>query len=336
MKTLKSFLYHNFNEKKSLGLLMAIILCSTIINQILDANKTITPTDFSCYEDLFYATEENISVETTIDSRIKPIKKPTKIGPKTNSLFNFDPNTTSKDSLQLLGISKYASNNLDKYLKKGGQINKKEDLQKIYGISLRTYNNLKDFIKIENSKNEALNESPTLPSDSIINNEIAKNEIPDNISEKTIKNLKPILIDINQADEIQLQYVSGIGPAFAKRIVKYRNLLGGYHQKNQLLEVYGLDIEKFNEIKDQITVSKENFSVININTDDYKELSKHPYISSQEARLLVAYKEKHGSYKNPYDIIKIGVMDSFFVQKIIPYLPDSLLRQKAHTPLTSL
>jgi competence ComEA-like helix-hairpin-helix protein len=48
-------------------------------------------------------------------------------------------------------------------------------------------------------------------------------------------------IDINTADSAAWVALNGIGPGFAKRIMTYREKLGGFYQVDQLKEVYGLD-----------------------------------------------------------------------------------------------
>lgn len=54
---------------------------------------------------------------------------------------------------------------------------------------------------------------------------------------------KGATIDLNSADTLLLTRVPGIGAAFARRIYKYRELLGGYYVVEQLQEVYGMDRE---------------------------------------------------------------------------------------------
>ena len=47
-------------------------------------------------------------------------------------------------------------------------------------------------------------------------------------------------LELNSADSATLVAVPGIGPAFARGILKYREKLGGYHSLDQLAEVYVL------------------------------------------------------------------------------------------------
>ena len=56
------------------------------------------------------------------------------------------------------------------------------------------------------------------------------------------------VIELNQADTLTLKKIPGIGSTFARRIVGYRELLGGFYTVEQLAEVYGIDEERYNAL----------------------------------------------------------------------------------------
>jgi len=58
-------------------------------------------------------------------------------------------------------------------------------------------------------------------------------------------NRKIPLLDINTSDSSALVTLPGIGPVLSMRIIRYRNLLGGFWSVNQLKEIYGLPEETF-------------------------------------------------------------------------------------------
>jgi DNA uptake protein ComE-like DNA-binding protein len=132
-------------------------------------------------------------------------------------------------------------------------------------------------------------------------------------------NKQVTVIDINTADSLALLDVKGIGPAFAGRIVKYRNLLGGFVKKEQLMEVYGLDKEKYDGIKNQVKVSAPH-TTINLNNANYKQLSKHPYIKSNLTKAIFALKKKLGTFKTVDDIKQIDLVTDELYNKLAPYL----------------
>ena len=129
-------------------------------------------------------------------------------------LFMFDPNRATNSDFERLGLSDKQIITIRNYLGKGGRFRTKDEFFKIYGLSERQKIILSDFIKIETNPEK----SPT------------KQEL---VSE--------IRIDLNSADSIMLEQLPGIGNKLSKRIVKYRDILGGFYSLEQLHEVYGLN-----------------------------------------------------------------------------------------------
>jgi competence ComEA-like helix-hairpin-helix protein len=146
-----------------------------------------------------------------------------------------------------------------------------------------------------------------------------KNLIPFKDSIIINKTKKSIQVEINTAEEYELQYVKGIGPSFASRIIKYRDLLGGFYKKEQLMEVYGLDQEMFGRIKDQIIV-KGKVKKLPINLDE-PPFFNHPYLTYLQAKIIRAYIIQHGPIKDTQDLLKIKIMNQETLEKIRPYLP---------------
>jgi DNA uptake protein ComE-like DNA-binding protein len=86
------------------------------------------------------------------------------------------------------------------------------------------------------------------------------------------------------------------------RIIKYRNLLGGYVSADQLKEVYGLPEETFIMISSKVFADSLSVRKIRINEADYKELIRHPYFKKNEVSAILKYRELKGK------ITDIGVM----------------------------
>ncbi len=100
------------------------------------------------------------------------------------------------------------------------------------------------------------------------------------------------LLDINVADSVALLDLPGIGPYFAGKIVSYRNSLRGYSCKEQLMDIYHFDREKFDSLQDLIKCSE--VPGYPIWTLPESELAAHPHISRSEAHAIVIYREHHG------------------------------------------
>lgn len=136
--------------------------------------------------------------------------------------------------------------------------------------------------------------------------------------QKQIDNLNRI--PFSEADSITLQIVPGIGQATAGRIIKYRENLGGFHSKGQLMEVFGVKSETSDAIWDFFEFDPHIFKKLKINTAALDELAAHPYISYGEAKVLVAFRTQHGKFNSSDDLLKIKIFKTEWVQKIKPYL----------------
>jgi len=62
-------------------------------------------------------------------------------------------------------------------------------------------------------------------------------------------------VNINRANEKELDSLPGIGPATAKRIVDHRNEKGMFSSIEELKEVQGISEKKFNNLKGYISVN---------------------------------------------------------------------------------
>ncbi|PKP35563.1 MAG: hypothetical protein CVT98_10130 [Bacteroidetes bacterium HGW-Bacteroidetes-15] len=142
--------------------------------------------------------------------------------------------------------------------------------------------------------------------------EFASNSV---VVEETI-----LLIELNSADTIQLTKLRGIGKGYARRIIAYRQLLGGYHNPNQLLEVYGFPKDLFESISPHIWVDTLSVNKININMVDYQDLRKHPYLNEHQAKSIIYYRETIGNIKSINEIFKNKLVDSKTFDRIKNYL----------------
>lgn len=100
------------------------------------------------------------------------------------------------------------------------------------------------------------------------------------------------LVDLNVADSAAFDALPGIGGWFATKMVEHRKALGGYSYKEQLMDIYRFDQEKFDGLKDLITVSQENAVPYPLWTLPADSLRAHPYIRNLEtAKAIVLYRE---------------------------------------------
>ncbi len=195
-------------------------------------------------------------------------------------LFVFNPNTVSLSELIKLGFKEKTAGTFIKFREKGFKFKQKEDLKKIYGVSDYLYNMLEPYILIDavgkNSVSSSVNTT----------NDINAKTYPEK------KSAPKKIIELNSCDSLALLDLKGIGPSYAKRILKYRSMMGGFVNVEQLKEVYGFTDELFLEIKPYIKVDASLIKKININTDDFKTINKHPYLTYELTKLIFNFKRK--------------------------------------------
>lgn len=137
-------------------------------------------------------------------------------------------------------------------------------------------------------------------------------------NQKQIESLNRI--PFSEADSITLQIVPGIGQATAGRIIKYRENLGGFHSKNQLIEVYGVKEETAIAVWEFFDFDPQISRKLKINSAEIQDLAAHPYISYGEAKVLLAFRNQHGRFDSAEDLMKVKIFKVEWVDKIKPYL----------------
>lgn len=139
---------------------------------------------------------------------------------------------------------------------------------------------------------------------------------------------KALVFELNSADTTDLQQLHGIGSVFARRIVGYRKLLGGFVRKEQLLEVYNLDAELYEKIDPYLTIDTTLIQKIDINSVTLQQLRKHPYLDYYQAKAIINLRTQHGPFESPIQLLNTAVIDQETYNKINPYITCNLQQSK--------
>ncbi|MGQ1910437.1 helix-hairpin-helix domain-containing protein [Marinifilum sp. RC60d5] len=204
-------------------------------------------------------------------------------------LFAFNPNELSISGWDSLGVDNRIANRIQNYIKAGGEFNSKNDLKRIYGFDTLVLAKLIPYIKI-----------------------------PKQGAAKYVRVKRPI--NLNNCDTTELKSLPGIGSVLSKRIIKYRNMLGGFVQKKQLLEVYGVSKDKYGKIIELLTVDTTQIIKIRLSFVNSEKLYQHPYISRRTAVDIIRYRQKTGGIRVVSELKTNNLIGDSLYFKLRPYL----------------
>lgn len=296
--------YFNFTKKERKGILFLILIIALFI---------VAPYSFSLLEK--DAVTDNSGFEKEL-AQLKIIIPEEKNYPKTHfsdqpgqqmavetTLFHFDPNTATVEDWIQLGIRKRTAETIQKYISKGGKFYKPEDLKKIYGLSERDAQRLIPYVSIQSLPKDFRKESNTVYQKEAV------------FPKKTYE----YPLDINRADTTAFISLPGIGSGLSRRIIAFREKLGGFYSIDQVGETYFLPDSTFQKIKPLLKVNSNDIKKINLNACTVEELKAHPYINYPYAKAIIAFRTQHGNFSSIDEIKKIMIVDDVFYKKVSEY-----------------
>ncbi len=228
----------------------------------------------------------------------------------------FNPNEVDSACLADMGVPSRVRHNWLKYIEKGGRFREKEGVKKIFGMTPNLFEQLDSFMvipkagitEVKSVRNVfGVKSGPEVKRDTNFRQTYSKSK----------KNYVGVL-ELNSADSVHLLEIPGIGPVFASRIIRYRNLLGGYFSVSQLREVYGMREENFAAAAQYLTADASSLKTFNINFSTVKELGRHPYVGFITARKIFNLRDKIGKFLSPRDLSAVVASDS--LKRLIPYV----------------
>ncbi len=253
--------YFNFTKSQKVGVIaIACIILIQIV--LLNFGEIRTVPNPLIVDDAKYIFETD--KKETNDSKFK--KK------KSINYYAFDPNQFEINDWIEFGFSEKQATSIVNYKNKINGFKRKMDLKKVYVISDEKYMELEPFIDIKVVETS--------------NNISKKKDYKFNNTHKTTKKFE-IIADVNTASIDDLNKVVGIGEYTAKKIVNYRQKLGGFHSINQLSEIKEVSDENLELIKQQLSIDKSKIITLNVNELSIPQLKKHPYISWNVAEAII-------------------------------------------------
>ncbi|KAF5069905.1 Helix-hairpin-helix motif protein [anaerobic digester metagenome] len=293
--------YFTFTKGERLGIIillfiiLLLLILPTIYGKYIHKEVTLDSRVQSLADSFFLSLKDVDLASTAKQARVD---REEVAAAKVVEVFPFDPNTATLGDFVRLGFSDKQAKVILRYRSKGGFFATPKDFSKMYVVDSAAYQRLEPYIAIKDRvKTTHLDSSATLVATEVF-----------------------IPVSINSADTAELTRVNGIGRTFAKRIVAYRNLLGGFYSPTQLTEVYGISMDMVEKMAPQLQIDTILIKKVNLNTVSYDELRKHPYISDYQAKAIIYYRSKVKQINSPNEILKNNLITKEDFYRVRNYL----------------
>jgi len=249
-----------FNRSQRNGILLLIFFTSgyLVLNYYVDFSKESL---------LDINSKEVIAIQKELDS-LRTIE----IESKKPKVFPFNPNFLSDFKGYVLGMSTEEIDRLLAFRKENKWINSVNDFKKVTKVSDSLLNKISPYFKFP---------------DWISNSKPKKNYLKKGFKEKTFRQK----VDLNITTQEQLEKVNGIGKVKSKKIIDYRNKLGGFSDDIQIYQLYGLDYQVINKVLNEFTVKTPKEIVkMNFNSISASDIATIPGISFDLAKRIWEYR----------------------------------------------
>ena len=128
-------------------------------------------------------------------------------------------------------------------------------------------------------------------------------------------------LELNTADSAALVALRGIGPYYARKILDYRERLGGFVDAAQLLEIDGLDADRLAGFSEDVTVDAKKIRKIDLWHASDTVLARHPYIGAKGARSVLRYRQLYDSARWTLpDLAKERALPPENIEKLKKYI----------------
>ncbi len=226
-----------------------------------------------------------------------PLKPAQSAGPSVE-LVQFRIDTASVAYLASIGFSVKQAEAVVKYRDAIGGITSEQELRACYVVSEEMADRLMPYVIFSEQKIESKTDAKE--------------------SEKKADVIA--LVEINSADMVALVSVDGIGEKSAAEIIKYRELLGGYHSVEQLAELNCVTEENFAKFLSQICCDSCKIKKIDINFAGPKELERHPYVSARTLRRIIKQRQLKGGWSRIEEMTEQNILSEDEAKRLAPYL----------------
>lgn len=256
------------NKKEPFALLLAgIIIISTAVAMAIkenDIKHEIRVIENSSHSEVYMTDAiqetEIPEVSTTTDVSETHTVSPTTIAVTSTAAESdeiyININTAGADELvKLKGIGPVLSEAIIDYRLKNGDFNNIEEIMLVSGIGEGIFENIKNYIYVENPDYTTHQDTESEPESDIYTDPEPEPETEEELTDSYQVSLEDVApININTADTEELKLLPYVTDEIAERIIWLREAIGGYSHVYELLYIEELEQSEVAEIVDYVTV----------------------------------------------------------------------------------
>lgn len=290
------------SERRGMVVLCVVLVLSVAVNLLSGIIRTGQPADPTEFRKMLQLMD--------LPAQNAPVPRLT--------LFPFDPNRITEEELDSLDLPAPVKRNLLKYRQKGGAFRKAADFGRLYGMNDSLMAEIMPYLAIPSSGRTYFPEKREYPRREF--RAADSGRVDREVQKYRFREQTPVMVELNSADSAMLLGLPGIGPAFAGRIIRYRNILGGFFSPQQLSEVYGMTPERMAQFLPFVTADSSLITSIRLNFADTRTLARHPYLGREPAIRIVDFRSANGPFASPRQLLDHQLVDGEHFEKIVPYL----------------
>lgn len=221
-------------------------------------------------------------------------------------LYPFNPNFISDYKGYTLGMSVKEIDRLHTFRKSGKYVNSAQEFKTVTGVSDSLLATISPYFKfpdwVQNKKPYTATPAQSFGSE-----------------QKLVRAV--ISKDINTALEEDLVAVYGIGPYFAKKLLRRRADLGAFVSMEQMDDFTEFSPEAVAGLKKMFTIGNSpQVNRINVNTASLQQLSCFPYFNRDIAKAIITQRSMKGKITNFAELSKINDIFKYKSKIILLYL----------------
>ncbi|MEX1188587.1 MAG: helix-hairpin-helix domain-containing protein [Bacteroidia bacterium] len=294
---MKEFFHFSPSERRGVILLVALILAIQLIRWMIPYFHEDPPAPSPKELALIAQWEKELEKSYLAAKEAKKTSK--KFGKRFKSpRQDFNPNNYKAEDWEALGFSIKQAAAIVKYKNARKGFKTKKDVKGLFCMPADYFNELEPFILLPDSLEKKIKNAP--------------------FEAKTKEKEAPL--ELNSADSLQLIKLKGIGPYWAKRILRFRNQWGGFYSSKQLLQMKGFPDSVFVLIENQVIVDTSLIKKIPINTILYEDFKKHPLSWYGVGKSIVNYRDQHGDFRSVEDFRKIYSLKPEQIEALSRYI----------------